>query len=168
MNNVWLYAGREIKSLDDIPEEFKDCEGVIYCIVAKDGTKQEYIGQKKIWRKKKRVIGKRELATYPDKRKLKKYKSKKGKKKGTWIYYEELIEDNGFIEYCGSNDLLKKDIKNGVEITKYILRFIKKESMLNYWEQKYQFCEGVLENENKYYNDNIGGRFYTRNIKEDE
>ncbi len=37
--------------------------------------------------------------------------------------------------------------------------------MLNYWEQKYQFCEGVLESPEKYYNDNIVGRLYKRNRK---
>ena len=162
---MWLYNGKEIKSLEDIPEEYKDYDGVIYCIVTDGGSSQEYIGQKTIYRKRKRVIGKRELATYPDKRKLKKYKSKKGKNKGVWIYYEESIEDNGFIDYCGSNDYLKKDIKNGVPYTKYILKFVKKKTMLNYWEQKYQFCEGVLEHPDKYYNSNIAGRFYKGNIQ---
>ena len=168
MTDVWLYEGKEIKSLDDIPKEFQDYVGVVYCIVADGGTCQEYIGQKKLYRVRKRVIGKRELANTKDKRSLRKYKSKKGKNKGAWVYYEEIVEDNGFINYCGSNDTLKKDIKNGTPITKYILRFVKKESMLNYWEQKYQFCEGVLESPQKYYNDNIGGRFYKRNINTEE
>ena len=160
---MWLYEGKKIRTLKQIPKEFKDYVGVIYCIVSHDGTHKEYIGQKKIYRRRKRVIGKRELSTYPDKRLLRKYKSKKGKNKGTWIYYEEIIEDNGFIEYCGSNDTLKNDIKKGVEVTKYILRFVRREGMLNYWEQKYQFCEGVLENPVHYYNDNIAGRFYISN-----
>jgi len=160
---MWIYQGEEIKTLKDIPKEFKDYAGVIYCIVSHGGTYTEYIGQKRIYRRRKRVIGKRELSTYTDKRRLRKYKSKKGKQRGTWIYYEEIIEDNGFIEYCGSNDTLKNDIKKGVKVTKYILRFVKKESMLNYWEQKTQFCEGVLENPSHYYNDNVAGKFYNSN-----
>jgi hypothetical protein len=168
MTDVWLHEGKEIRSIDDIPAKYKEHVGVIYCIVAENGTHREYIGQKKLFRKRKRVIGKRELSNCPDKRFLKKYKSKKGKNKGAWVYYEELVEDNGFIEYCGSNDILKKDIKDGVKITKYILRFVKKESMLNYWEQKHLFCEGVLENPDHYYNNNIGGRFYKNNIHFEE
>lgn len=160
----WIYEGKKIKSLEDIPEEFIDYEGVIYCIVAHDGSSQEYIGQKQIWRLRKRIIGQRELETYPDKRKLRKYKSKKGKNKGNWVYYEEIKEDNGLIDYCGSNDRLNEEIKKGLQVTKYILKFVKKKSMLNYWEEKYLICEGVLEHPTKYYNDNIGGRFFKSNI----
>jgi hypothetical protein len=159
----WQYNGETIQSIEDVPEQYKEYDGIIYCLCVAGGRYQEYIGQKLIWRNKKRIIGSRELKTYPDKRKLRKYKSKKGGKKGEWIYYEESVEDNGFMGYYGSNDMLKEDIKNGAVVTRYILRFVKKASMLNYWENKHLFCESVLEQEGKYYNSHIAGKWYRSN-----
>lgn len=156
----WIYEGKEIKSLEDIPEEFKNAFGFIYNITTSEG--KEYIGKKNLSHKNSRVIGKKELANHPDKRKLRKYKSKKGKKKGQWIYYEERYKDSGWAEYTGSNNLLNKDIEKGVGITKYILKFVLKESMMIYEETKAILCTNALEEE-KFYNDHAGN-FYKKNI----
>ena len=167
---MWTYKQKQINSLEDIPEEFKNYSGVIYLLEVKGGTRKYYLGQKKFYRDSKRLIGERELESLPNKRGVRKYKSKSGSKKGQWIYYEPIRADNGFMKYLGSSEVLKEDIKNGATVTRHILMFVEKPTMMNYWEQKLQFCKGVLESED-YYNDNIGGRFYKnwviKNIKQE-
>ena len=156
----WIYEGKEIKSMDDIPKEFENAYGFIYNIVTEEG--REYIGKKNLSHRNSRVIGKRELATYPDKRKLRKYRSKSGKKKGEWIYYEERYKDSGWMHYTGSNEQLNKDISKGIGITKYILKFVVKESLMLFEETKAIMCTNALEEE-KFYNDHAGN-FYKKNI----
>jgi hypothetical protein len=157
---MWIYDGKRIESVEDIPEEHKDSYGFIYNIVTSEG--REYIGRKNLYLRKDREIGKRELEKCPDKRKLNKRKSKRGKRKGQWIYYEKRLEDSGWVDYTGSNDQLNKDIKNGIHYTKYILRFVKEEGMMNYQETKAIICTGALEQE-KFYNYHAG-KFYKKNI----
>lgn len=158
---MWIYEGKEIKCMDDIPEEFKESYGFIYNIVTSEG--REYIGKKNLSIKNSRVIGKRELANHPDKRTLRKYKSKKGKKKGEWVYYEERYKDSGWVEYTGSSEELNKDIEKGVGITKYILEFVEKESLMSYKEAKAIFCTNALEEE-KFYNSHCDKRYFKKNI----
>ncbi|MCB1711324.1 MAG: hypothetical protein KDH96_02225 [Candidatus Riesia sp.] len=147
-------------SLEDIPKEFRDSYGFIYNITTAEG--KEYLGKKNLFYKNNRIIGKRELEKHPDKRTLRRRKSKAGKKKGEWIYYEERNKESDWIEYTGSNSTLNKDIKRGVGYTKYILKFVKDKGMMNYEETKAILCTNALEEE-KFYNDHAGN-FYKKNI----
>jgi len=159
---MWLYQGNKIESLEDIEKIHGSIPyGFLYNIVGANG--REYIGRKNLRIKNSRVIGKRELEKHPDKRTLRKYKSKKGKKKGQWIYYEERYKENNWLEYTGSNDMLNRDIDNGMEVTKYILEFVDDEKMMSYKEMRQIVCTGALEDE-RFYNDHVDKRYFKKNI----
>ena len=153
----WTYNGEEIT---EIPKEFSKFFGFIYTIEFPN-TGEVYIGQKQIKLKNNRIIGKRELETYPDKRKLRRRKVKRGKDKGSWVYFEERFTED-WQEYQSSSDIVKQKIKDGEEYRKEILFFVKKQGLMNYYETREIICRGAMEDE-LFINDHVGN-YYKRNI----
>jgi len=47
---------------------------------------------------------------------------------------------------------------------KYIILFSPSKKLLTYYETKYLFIHEVLEKPDEYFNDNIQGRFYTKDF----
>ena len=85
------------------------------------------------------------------------YKQVNGKKK-------KARKESKWRQYQGSNKELLFDISiNNHSIKKEIIEWSYTESQHNYLEIKYQFIYEVLEDIN-YYNDNINGRWYRKNI----
>lgn len=160
--NYWIFEGEKINSINQIP---KNAVAFTYTIVTDNG--REYIGVKKLFHANNRVIGKRELTTISDKRKLNKRKNGKNKDGSIkWIYFEKRVKESNWLLYTGSNKYLNNDIRNKkVIVTKYINTFIFDNSMILYQETKELFANGVLEHGDKYYNDHILGKFYKKNIK---
>lgn len=154
----WIYEGTEITSLDQIEElmGFRPY-GFIYNIVVEGG--KEYIGQKQLYSTRSKIIGKRQLV----KEGKSAFRRKRNKKTGEWKYYQEVVRESNWADYCGSNKYLKKDIENGATFTKYILKFVKEKSMMHYEETKEILCSNALEEE-RFYNDNALGRFFKKNI----
>lgn len=160
---MWLYEGKEIRSKKDIPKEFQNSYGFIYNIIAHSNKyPQEYIGSKVLQHSANRIIGKRELEE-KGKSAFRKRKCKSGKKKGQWIYYEDLNKESDWLTYTGSSEELNKDIKDGVEITKYILKFVEKKTHLLFFETKEILCSSALESD-KFYNKHVLKKFYKKNI----
>lgn len=157
---MWILDGKKIEGISDLPKKYKDAHGFIYNILTTEG--REYIGRKNFFFRDVRLIGKRELAAHPDKRLLRKRKSKKGKKKGQWIYYEDRYKESDWKTYTGSNNVLNEDIEKGVGITKYILKIIMQEGTMKYEETKAILCTNALE-DMKFYN-NHAGNFYKKHI----
>lgn len=88
------------------------------------------------------------------------YKQVNGKKK-------KARKESKWRQYQGSNLELLHDIKvKKNSIKKEILEWTYTESYHNYCEIKYQFQHEVLENV-LYYNDQINGRWYRKNIIKD-
>ena len=58
-------------------------------------------------------------------------------------------------------------IKEGkqFEFEKYILKLAPNKKLLTYYETKYLFVYDVLERPDEYYNDNILGKFYTKDLE---
>jgi hypothetical protein len=139
---MWIYNGEEITSIDQMPE---GAIGFVYNIVTNEG--REYIGKKNLYSKRKRKFGKKEIAKITDKRKK---------------HWEYVTKESDWKTYNSSNKELKEDIKNGVEVTKYILQFAFEKKELSYLEEKHLWCCGVLEHGDKYYNSNIAGRYYKK------
>ena len=136
----WIYRGKEITS---IPPQFKDYEGFTYRIDLEDGS--YYFGKKNLSLSKKRIIGKKELEER-GKSAFRKYKSKKGKNKGSWVYYEDnRLED--WQSYYGSSEELKKLIESGVNYTKEIISFYKTKGELTYREHRLIICSDCMEDE---------------------
>lgn len=136
----WIYEGEEITDINQLPE---GAIGFVYNIVTSEG--REYIGKKNLYSKRKRKFGKKEIASLTDKR-LK--------------HWEYVTKESDWKKYISSNDELKKDIKDGVQATRYILCFAFEKKELSYLEEKHLWCTGVLEHGDKFYNSNIAGRYY--------
>lgn len=154
----WIYQGQEIISLEQI-EEILGYQpyGFLYNIVAENG--KEYIGQKQLCSTRSKIVGKRQL----QKEGKSNFRKRRNKKTKEWTYYEEVVKESNWKEYVGSNEELKKDIAKGAKYTKYILKFVKKKSMMLYEETKAILCTGALEDE-RFYNGHVLNKFFKRNI----
>lgn len=133
---------------DYIIEPPKGYIGFIYEIVFEDG--ERYIGKKNFYTHRKRNFGKKELALITDKR-LKKY--------------EIVTKESDWRTYCSSNKIVKQKIKDGFDYEKYILFYARTKKELTYLEEYSLYINHVLADDN-YLNDNIAGRFFTKDVKE--
>ena len=112
---------------------------------------KKYVGKKVLYHNQKKKLTKAELAE----------QTGRGRKKS----YKVVQKESDWKKYIGSNTKLKKQIIEG-EVTKedlkrQILEIGLNKKHLTYLETKYLFQMEVLENPDKYYNDNILGKFFT-------
>jgi hypothetical protein len=110
-----------------------------------------YIGKKSLYHNVKRKLTKKELAE----------QTGRGRKSTT----ETIQKESDWKIYYGSEDFIKQRIKEKKqdEFKREIIHFVENKKMLTYFECKYQFMYGVLENEN-YLNSNILGKFYKKDF----
>ena len=141
---IWTHQLTPVTETTDMPE---DVLGFVYLITTSTGKK--YIGKKSLFSIRKRKFGKKEAALVTDKRKK---------------LYEMVKKESDWKTYTGSNSILNEDIKNGVEYKKEILEYAFSKKQLSYLETKALFSFGVLETENEYYNSNINGTYYRKDI----
>jgi len=120
--------------------------GFVYLIEFIDGKK--YIGKKNFFTNRKRKFGKKELALMTDKR-LKKY--------------EYVTKESNWKDYYSSNKDVVARVENGDDYRKHILVVAKSKKELTYLEESKLFLHRVLFNKS-YYNDNIAGRFFTKDV----
>lgn len=153
---MWIYEGKQINKISDIPKELQDSYGFVYNIVCSNGM--EYIGQKRLASKTKKYLSDRAV----------KQRGKEGLsfviKKNKRKYYEWVIKETNWLTYTGSSKKLTEDIKkNGITFTKYILQFCSDKTMLNYTEHKNIMCTSAME-ETKFYNDYTQIKVFKKNI----
>lgn len=141
---IWIHQTMPITETTDMPE---DVIGFVYMITTTAGKK--YIGKKSLFSVRKRKFGKKEAALVTDKRKK---------------LYEMVKKESDWKTYTGSNIELNEDITNGIEYKKEILEFAFSKKQLSYLETKTLFSQGVLETENEYYNSNINGTYYKKDV----
>ena len=141
---TWKYKEQVITELIDMPESTL---GFVYEITAANGRK--YVGRKILYTVRKRRFGKKESALVTDKRKK---------------LYEMVRKESNWRIYTGSNKELNEDIENGMEYTKKILHFATSKKQLSYLETKELFIREVLEPHTEYYNSNINGTYYRKDI----
>ena len=137
---MWKYKDSEISSIDDIPN---DAVGFVYEITHIP-TGKKYIGKKTLKHKK----------TRPP---LKGYKRKR-------VEYVESDWKTYYGSHEGIKELLKENKQN--EFHREIIDFAKTKKYLSYLETKYQFQLGVLEKQSEYFNSNILGKWYPRDIED--
>jgi hypothetical protein len=144
---MWKYENKEISDLSEIPF---GAFGFVYEVLHKPSGKK-YIGRKQLISVITKALGKKELAEITDKRASKK---KKVQKESDWK------------TYYGSHSEIKQLIKEGKqeEFERTILEFAFAPKHLTYLETKYLFSLGVLENGDVYFNDNILGKFFRKDL----
>ena len=154
---TWTYQGRVITSIKDMPE---GTYGFIYEVIYKP-TDVRYIGKKVLYFERNKRLGKKALKALQEER------SKQGLRGRTPTKQKVIIESD-WKEYYGSQKeivaLSKKDncSKNW---EKRILQFVPSKKLLTYYETKYLFEKGILENKySAHINDNILGKFFRKDF----
>jgi hypothetical protein len=144
----WLYNNNEISSIEELPQ---DAFGFIY-ITTHIPSGVSYIGKKSLYHNVKRKLTKKELAE----------QTGRGRKPTTQIVQKE----SDWKTYFGSAKPILEIIKDGRvdEFERVILQVVNNKKLLTYYECKYLFSKGVLENSENYFNDNILGKFFSRDF----
>ena len=155
---TWTYEGKPITGIDDMPES---TYGFIY-LVTHLSTGKKYIGKKVIFFERNILIGKRELTILKQERKAQGIGGRTPLKK-------KVIKESDWKSYYGSQkeiiDLVKQSKQE--DFKREILQFVTSKKLLTYYECKYLFINEVLETRNNYVNDNILGKFYTKDFFND-
>lgn len=142
----WLYNEQEITNISQFPP---NTFGFVYEVIAPGGKK--YIGKKVLFHNHKKKLTKAELAE----------QTGRGRRKTFRIVQKESDWKN----YYGSNSHLKNQIIKGEvtleDLQKQIIELASNKKHLTYLETKWLFQLEVLEQPEKYYNDNILGKFFT-------
>ena len=147
---MWLYQNKEILSLEDLPQ---DTYGFIYISIHQP-TGKSYIGKKSLFHNVKKKLTKKQLVE----------QTGRGRKPTTEIIQKE----SDWKTYYGSTkpilDLLKEGKQE--EFTREILQLVPNKKLLTYYECKYLFMLGVIEQPDGYFNDNILGKFFRKDFTE--
>lgn len=127
-------------------------EGYIYMTTNLE-TNRSYIGKKNFFHKNNVKLGKKELAALPVTR---------GRTKTTKL----VVKPSDWKTYYGSANEIKEDLKKYPKdkFVRVILKLCKSKKELTYFECKYLFQYGVLEDSSRWVNDNILGKFYTKDL----
>jgi hypothetical protein len=144
-----------ITTVDDLifdPDfNINEYEGYIYMTTFLDNGKQ-YIGKKNFFHNNNVKLGKKELANLPVTR---------GKKPSKKL----VTKESDWKTYYGSSKEVKEYVLQfpKYNIIRSVLQLCKTKKELTYWETKYLFQYGVLENDH-YLNDNILGKFFRKDL----
>ena len=147
---MWLYQNKEVLSLEDLPQ---DTYGFIY-IVTHLPSGKSYIGKKSLFHNVKKKLTKKQLAE----------QTGRGRKPTT----EVIQTESDWKTYYGSAKPILDLIKEGKqeEFTREILQLVPNKKLLTYYECKYLFMLGVIEQPDGYFNDNILGKFFRKDFAE--
>lgn len=149
METKWVYNGKIINSIDDMPS---NSIGFVYQ-VTHTPTGRKYIGKKVLYFNRKKKLTKKELLEHTG--------------KGRKPTHKRITTESDWKTYYGSNPDIKKMLKEGKtdEFQREILYFCKNKKELTYMETKYLFINEVLEYPEEFWNDNILGKFFTKDFK---
>lgn len=133
-NSYWTYKGKIVNTIEDIPE---GVVGFIYRISSVD-NEWSYIGKKNFY----------SFRTLPP------LKGMKRKRK--------VVKESDWLTYTSSNKTVKEYIKNGGDkgIKREILMYCTSKKLLTYYENKFLYCNEVIEPKSNYLNDNISGKMF--------
>lgn len=147
MNN-WFYLDKEYITIEDFPY---GTFGFIYK-TSHLPSGISYIGKKSLYHNIKRKLTKKELAEHTG----------RGRKPTTQTNQKE----SDWKTYFGSAKPILNLLKENkhCEFKREILHICYNKKELTYYECKYLFQFGVLENPKEWFNDNIQGRFFTKDL----
>lgn len=152
---MWKHNDKIIENINEIPD---NTVGFVYEILHKPSGKK-YIGKKLLYFTRSKRLGKKEYATLKEERKKKGIPGKTPVKK-------VVVIESDWKSYYGSNKELLKLVKEGKaeDFERKIIKFVPSKKLLTYYENKFLFSKGVLENDN-YFNDNIESRYYRKDFE---
>ena len=154
---TWSYQGRVITSIEDMPE---GTYGFIYEVIYKP-TDIRYIGKKVLYFERNKRLGKKALEA------LKEERAEKGLR-GRVPLKQKVVTESDWISYFGSQKeilALSKEDNTGKNWEKRILQFVSSKKLLTYYETKYLFKNGILEDKySTHINDNILGKFFRKDF----
>jgi hypothetical protein len=138
--------------INDESFNINEYEGYIYMTTILD-TGRKYIGKKNFFHNTNVKLGKKELANLPTAR------GKKPSKK-------KVTKESDWKTYYGSAQEIKDSVKQYPKerIIRTLLRLCKTKKELTYYECKYLFDYNVLEPNSGFINDNILGKFYSKDL----
>jgi len=149
MNN-WTYQNQEVDTVSDFPD---NTYGFVYSITHLP-TGKRYIGKKILFFTRKVKLGKKELLEY---------KGVVGRRPS----FKLAVKESDWKTYWGSNkemlELIKSEPAENWE--RQILESAPNKKLLTYYETKYQMVYQVLEKPDEFWNDNILGKFYTKDFQ---
>ena len=146
----WTYKGEEMNEISDFP---KNTYGFVYRVIHIPSGKS-YIGKKVPLHHRKVKVTKKDLAMY---------EGVKGRKPT----HKRVTKESDWKTYYGSNKPLKEAMVNEPieNFERSIICHAPNKKLMTYFETKYQFVYQVLEKPNEFYNDNILGKFYTKDLE---
>jgi hypothetical protein len=138
--------------INDESFDINEYEGYIYMTTILD-TGRKYIGKKNFFHNTNVKLGKKELANLPVAR------GKKPTKK-------KVTKESDWKTYYGSAQEIKDSVKQYPKerIIRTLIRLCKSKKELTYYECKYLFDYNVLEPNSGFINDNILGKFYSKDL----
>ena len=145
----WKYKSNPLEDISQFPS---NTYGFVYIVTHKPSGKS-YIGKKILNFTRKVKLGKKELAA------LQGTVGRKPK-------YKIVVKESDWKTYYGSQNKIKHLISDGKshEFERTILQSCPDKKSLTYYELKYQMVYGVLETPDKFFNDNILGKFFTKDL----
>ena len=145
----WTYKRKEIKTLKKFP---KDTYGFVYKVVHIP-TGKIYIGRKNLYHNRRKKLTKKELSLL----------SGPGRKPT----HKKVTKESDWLDYYGSNKEVQRIISEGREheFQRTIIKLAPNKKLLTYYETKYLFKYEVLERPQEYLNDNILGKFFTKDLE---
>mgnify|MGYP003669410438 FL=1 len=154
---TWSYQGRVITSISDMPV---GTYGFIYEVIYKP-TDTRYIGKKVLYFERNKRLGKKALNALMEER------AEKGVR-GRVPLKQKVVSESDWLSYFGSQKeilTLSKEDNAGENWEKRILQFVPNKKLLTYYETKYLFKNGILEDkDSSHINDNILGKFFRKDF----
>ena len=146
---MWTLQGKEMTGISDFPSE---TYGFVYRIMHIPSGKA-YIGKKILQNTTKVKLTKKELAEYAG-------------VVGRRPSYKLAVKESNWKSYWGSNKYLKGLLETEPEenFKRTILVCAPTKKLLTYYETKYLFVYEVLEKPEEFFNDNILGKFFTKDF----
>jgi len=145
----WYYKGEAMTSVEDFPPL---TFGFVYRVIH-EPTGKIYIGKKVLQFNRKAKLTKRDLALY---------EGQSGRKPS----YKRVVKESDWKTYYGSHKEILALIKDGKEddFKREILTCVTTKKLLTYEETKALFLYEVLIKPDKYFNDNILGKFFRKDF----
>ena len=146
----WIYSNQKITDVTQLPA---NTYGFVYKTTHIPSGKS-YIGKKVFVHHKKVKVTKKDLLMY---------EGVKGRKPT----HKRVSKESDWKTYYGSNkalvELVIKEPSRNFE--RIILKLASTKKLLTYYETQYQFLFQVLEKPDEFFNDNILGKFFTKDLE---